>query len=144
MHPHELFHRSILVGGAFVIVDSLSPRIISEQIERWKVTWMMAVPSFYEMMIRFRETTQHCPDLDSLRLLESGGAYVSAQTVARMEACFQAEFIPVWGCTEATGVVLANRFHRQSGATGSVIQGYQAKIVAEDGEPLPIGEVGDF
>ena len=144
MHPHELFHRSILVGGAFVIVDSLSPRIISEQIAHWKVTWMMAVPSFYEMMIRYRETANHSPDLSSLRLLESGGAYVSAQTVKRMETCFQADFIPVWGCTEATGVVLANRSHRESGATGAVIPGYSAKIVDEDGKPLPMGVVGEL
>ena len=86
---------------------------------------MMAVPSG-EMMIRFRETTQHCPDLDPYGFLKVVVPMSRLRPLA-MEACFQAEFIPVWGCTEATGVVLANRFHRQSGATGSVIQGYQAK-----------------
>jgi long-chain acyl-CoA synthetase len=143
-HPHELFHRSLLTGGAFVIIDSLSPRVIAESIEKWKVTWMMAVPSFYEMMARFKPNRTVAPNLSSLRILESGGAYVSAQVVERMEKTFNAQFIPVWGCTEATGVVLANQHHRKTGATGQVISGYRAKIVNESGSLVEPGEVGEL
>lgn len=143
-HPHELFHRSLLTGGAFVIVDSLSPRVIAESIEEWKVTWMMAVPSFYEMMARFKPNRKGAPNLSSLRILESGGAYVSAQVVERMEETFNAQFIPVWGCTEATGVVLANQHHRKTGATGQLVSGYAAKIINEDGSLVEPGVVGEL
>ncbi len=143
-HPHELFHRSILDGGAFVILDTLSPRIVAETIARHRVTWMMAVPSFYEMLLESRN--QHSHDLGSLRVLESGGAYVSGDTLARMEEAFSAVFLPVWGSTETTGVGLgmAAGGERRDGSTGRVIPGYEIKVLDESGALAAVGEVGEL
>lgn len=143
-HPHELFHRSLLCGGAFVIVDSLSPRLIAEAIEHHRVSWMMAVPSFYEMLLDHVEDGRH--DLSSLRVLESGGAWVSADTLARLESKFSAAFMPVWGSTETTGVAIAMRPDRprRPGATGRVLAGYEAQLVDAQGRVVPPGEVGEL
>ncbi len=149
-HPHELFHRSILTGGAFAIVDSFSPRVILEAVARWRVRWMMAVPSFYEMMLdhgdaRAREGLES-PDTSCLRVLEAGGAYVGAETMARMEERFPgATFVPVWGSTEATGVAIANGPGlRRPGATGRIMPGYHFRVVDEDGAPVAPGEIGEL
>lgn len=151
-HPHELFHRSLVLGGAFVILDTLSPRVVAEAVQRFRVTWMMAVPSFYEMMLDFvappggaaPASHERC-DTSSLRLLESGGAYVGAETMRRMEAEFGCSFLPVWGCTEATGVGLANGpGERLDGATGRPIPGYEFRVVDEQGRDLPDGQVGEL
>ncbi|MFN7143697.1 MAG: class I adenylate-forming enzyme family protein [Myxococcota bacterium] len=143
-HPHELFHRSILYGGAFVVVDSLAPRHIAETIQRFRVSWMMAVPSFYEMLLDFQE--DHRLDLGSLRVLEAGGAYVSPATLERMEAAFTARFLPVWGSTETTGVGLGMLAEgpRRPGSTGKPIPGYAMRVVGEDGRDVPVGEVGEL
>ena len=140
-HPHELFHRSLVCGGSFVIMDSLSPRVIAETIQRFSVTWMMAVPSFYEMLL---DHATH--DLSSLRVLESGGAYVSAGTLERMEERFGARFMPVWGSTETTGVALALRPDRprRPGATGTPVNGYEVRIVDGQGRVCGRGEVGEM
>lgn len=155
-HPHELFHRSLLLGGPFVILDTMSPRIIVEAVQRFGVTWMMAVPSFYEMMLDWispppgggSEHEGHgMADVSSLRILESGGAYVGAETLARMEAAFRCTFLPVWGCTEATGVGLANgpdAATRRLGATGRPVPGYRFRVVAEDGQDQEPGQVGEL
>jgi long-chain acyl-CoA synthetase len=150
-HPHELFHRSLLTGGAFAILDSLSPRVIAQAVERYRVSWMMAVPSFYEMMLDYvaprssGARAPHLADVSSLRVLESGGAYVSAETLARMEVAFGCQFLPVWGCTEASGVALANGpGERSPGATGRLVEGYELRIVGLDGQDLPAGEVGEL
>ena len=151
-HPHELFHRSIVVGGAFAILDSISPRRIAESVERFKVTWMMAVPSFYEMMLDYAAPRGGDPsksgkhDLSSLRILESGGAYVGAETMTRMESLFGATFLPVWGCTEATGVAIANGpgSWRKPGATGRPVPGYDIRAVDDDGNNVPNGSVGEM
>jgi acyl-CoA synthetase (AMP-forming)/AMP-acid ligase II len=83
-HPHELFHRSLLLGGDFVILDSASPRVVAEAIARHGVRWVMAVPSFYEMLLdHLRETGASLP---GLRVLEAGGAHVSPEALARMDA----------------------------------------------------------
>lgn len=147
-HPHELFHRSVIVGGAFAILDSLSPRRIAQMVERFKITWMMAVPSFYEMMLDYAQVPgkRSGHDLSSLRVLESGGAYVSAETMVSMEAAFHARMVPVWGCTEATGVAIANGpgDWRKPGATGRPLHGYEIRVVDEAGHDVPEGQVGEM
>ncbi len=160
-HPHELFHRSLLVGGAFVILDSISPRVVAGCVARFGVTWMMAVPSFYEMMLDYaapredrRATSSSSSpgraggyDLSSLRMLESGGAYVSADMLERMEGLFDATFLPVWGCTEATGVALANGPRadtRRPGATGRPVPGYGVRVVDDSGTEVPPDTVGEL
>ncbi len=142
-HPHELFHRSLVTGTPFVILDTLSPRITAATIRRFGVTWMMAVPSFYEMLHDHVVATGE--RLDGLRVLESGGAFVGADTLERMERSFGARFLPVWGCTEATGVALANGpGERVPGATGRPVPGYAVRVVDEAGRDLPPGEVGEM
>lgn len=143
-HPHELFHRSILFGGAFVVVDTLSPRMVAEVIVAHGITWMMAVPSFYEMLLDFMDGNDH--PLPSLRVLEAGGAYVSPETLERMERCFKARFLPVWGCTEASGVGLGMLADgpRKPGSTGKAIPGYDIIVVGDDGHEVPRGEAGEM
>lgn len=146
-HPHELFHRSILLGSPFVILDTMSPRVVAAAVERFKVRWMMAVPSFYEMMLDYGApgdlVGRH--DLSSLRVLEAGGAYVGGEALARMEAQFAARFMPVWGCTEATGVALVNGpVQRREGATGRPVPGYEIRIVDDRCRVVEPGSVGEM
>lgn len=147
-HPHELFHRALVVGAPFVLSDSFSPRVVMEAIARHRVRWMMAVPSFYEMMLDYvdQRVGEGVPDLSSLRVLEAGGAYVGAETVSRMEERFSgAALLPVWGATEVTGVAIANGpVHRRDDATGLPLAGYEVRVVDPAGAPLPAGEVGEL
>ncbi len=143
-HPHELFHRSILTGGAFVVAETLNPRVAAELIARHRITWTMGVPSFYEMLLDFRDA--HGGDYSSLRVLEAGGAYVSPETLERMETAFATRFLPVWGSTETTGVGLGMLAEgpRRPGSSGKPIPGYAIRVVREDGTEAPIGEVGEL
>jgi long-chain acyl-CoA synthetase len=146
-HPHELFHRSLMLGSPFVILDTMSPRVVAAAVDRFKVRWMMAVPSFYEMMLDHGGPGDHLGrhDLSSLRVLEAGGAYVGGEALARMEAQFSARFMPVWGCTEATGVALVNGpEERREGATGIVVGGYDVEVVDARGRPVADGVVGEM
>lgn len=143
-HPHELFHRSLLVGGAFVVAETLNPRVAAELIARYRITWTMGVPSFYEMLSAFRDA--HGGDYRSLRVLEAGGAYVSTDTLTRMEAAFAVRFLPVWGSTETSGVglgMLAGEPARP-GSTGKPMPGYHIRIVGDDGADALPGEVGEL
>lgn len=143
-HPHELFHRSLLFGGAFVVAETLNPRVAADVIARHRVTWTMGVPSFYEMLLDFRDA--HGGDYSSLRVLEAGGAFVTPETLERMETAFKTRFLPVWGSTETTGVglgMLANG-PRRPGSTGKPIPGYEIRVVGEDGQPVGPDEPGEL
>ncbi|MEN9786012.1 MAG: hypothetical protein RLZZ299_1276 [Pseudomonadota bacterium] len=146
-HPHELFHRSLLDGSAFVLVDSLHPRVIADAIRRWGVTWIMAVPSFYEMLLDHLVATG--TTLPGLRVLEAGGAWVGPEAQRRLAEGLGATFLSVWGSTETTGVALAavpgpRGEAPPPGCTGRALEGYHARVVREDGSPAPPGEVGEL
>ncbi|MBN2798857.1 MAG: acyl--CoA ligase [Deltaproteobacteria bacterium] len=134
-HPHELFHRCLLTGATAVILDTLSPRITAAALAQHRVTWMMAVPSLYEMML------DHLPrePIRSLRVMESGGAVAHPGTRERVEAALGGRFVPVWGSTETVGVALVEE---DGGAR--IIDGYEGKLVGRDGSAPPAGEQGEL
>ena len=143
-HPHELFHRALLTGAACVVVETLSPRVVAELVATHRVTWMMAVPSFYEMMLDHVGPEHH--DVSSLRVLEAGGAWVSPDTSARLEERYGCGFMPVWGSTEANGVALAlpPDGERVLGATGRIVATYEAEVRDAKGRPVPDDEQGEL
>ena len=143
-HPHEIFHRSLLCGGAFLVLDTLSPRVVAQAVEKFGVSWMMAVPSFYEMLLD-HVGDLGC-DLGSLRRLEAGGAALSAGRLEHLEAAFGADLLPVWGSTETTGVALALRPDRprEPGTTGRPLSGYEVRVVDHRGRDCAPGVVGEM
>jgi long-chain acyl-CoA synthetase len=54
--------------------------------------------------------------------------------------------MPVWGCTEASGVALANGpgEDRRPGATGRVVAGYEIRVIDDHGRQVPPGTVGEM
>ena len=143
-HPHELFNRALVAGCAMVIVDTMSPRVVVQLVAKHKITWMMAVPSFYEMMLSHMGSDEL--DTSSLRILESGGAWVSPDTLERLEARFGCGFMPVWGSTETNGVALAMppTEKRVPGATGKPVLHYTVGIFDDRGRPVEQGESGEM
>jgi long-chain acyl-CoA synthetase len=143
-HPHELFHRALVTGATAVVVDTMSPRVVSQLVERHRVTWIMAVPSFYEMMLD--HVAADARDLSSLRVLEAGGAWVSPATLDRLEQRFDCSFVPVWGSTETHGVVLGllPGPNRRAGATGTVMAHYEAAVFDRHGRDVAVDEVGEL
>jgi len=146
-HPHELFHRALILGSPFVVLDTMSPRVVAAAVERFQVRWMMAVPSFYELMLDYVDSGADGDryNLSSLRVLEAGGAYVGKEAMSRMEARFSARFVPVWGSTETTGVTIANGpDERREGSMGRALPGYAVRVVNEEGDEVIAGDVGEM
>ena len=141
-HPHEVFHRSLWVAGTAVLSDTLSPRIAASIIEEHGVTWMMAVPSFYELMAAHLRRGRH--DLSSLRVLEAGGAWTPPDARVRIEAALGARFQPVWGSTEAAGAALSAPADHSIDATGRAITHYQARVTTPEGTEAAPGQTGEL
>jgi long-chain acyl-CoA synthetase len=95
-------------------------------------------------LLDFRDA--HGGDFRSLRVLEAGGAFVTPETLQRMESAFGARFLPVWGSTETTGVGLGMLAEgpRRPGSTGKPIPGYEMCVIGEDGTAAPPGEPGEL
>ena len=143
-HPHELFCRPLAVGGCAVLVDSLNVRAVARAIEAYRVTWVMAVPSFYEMLSEHAEGSG--ADLSCLRMLEAGGAHLPPEAYARLAATLAAPLVPVWGSTETSGVAVTQRRGAECtpGSMGYVAEHYEVKVIRDDGQPAGPGEIGEM
>jgi long-chain acyl-CoA synthetase len=142
IHPHELFARSLYLGGTIVLIDSIYPKAIATAISEHRVTCMMAVASFYDALVRL---PLHFPiDLSSLRIPESGGMYVHPTLEQKFMERFNVPIIPVWGSTETTGIALATsgEGEHRPGSMGKPSFSYQVKVMGESGEELPPNELG--
>ncbi len=103
-HPHEHWARTVATGTTAVLIDTLRPRTVLQRLVRDRVTWLFAIPSVFELLLG--HLGEDRLEGSSLRTAESGGAVVTPELVRRAEAALGVDFIPIWGCTESTGVVL--------------------------------------
>jgi len=143
-HPHELFARPLALGGCFTLVDSLNARVVARAVERHRITWIMAVPSFYEMLAERAAGTG--ADLSSLRMLEAGGAHLPPKAYARISQQLGAPLVPVWGSTETSGVGIAQRVagERTPGSMGYVAHHYEARVMDDSGAAAEPGQIGEL
>lgn len=143
-HPHELFIRSLYLGGASVLVEGIAPKAISAAIREHGVTCLMATASLYASLLHHGRA--HAIKLPSLRLAESGGMFVNSWLAEDFRAWFGLPITPVWGSTETTGIALVNQDGAGSrpGAMGHACPYYEVRVVREDGEPADPEEVGEL
>ncbi|MBI1812060.1 MAG: AMP-binding protein [Nitrospirae bacterium] len=143
-HPHEIFSRALYLGGTMVLVDKIYPKAIAEAIANHKVTTMMGLSPMYETLIELVEHRTY--DLSSLRVPESGGMYTRIELIERFRQKTGVPIIPVWGSTETTGIALANRpnEYMPAGSVGKPCASYEVKIVDENDNELPDGEIGEM
>jgi long-chain acyl-CoA synthetase len=102
-HPHEHFARTLAIGATAVMLDTLRPRTVIRTLQEQAVTWVFAIPSVFDLLLT---QVQDGDSFPALRTCEAGGAVVPPELVRRVEVALGCRFIPIWGCTESTGVVL--------------------------------------
>jgi len=143
-HPHELFARSLYLGGTAVLIEGIYPKTVAAAISDHGVTCMMAVASIYDTLARLPLSAPF--DLSSLRIPESGGMFTHPTLEEKFWERFGVSIIPVWGSTETSGIALVSPVsgERRSGSMGKPSPYYDVKVVGEEGMELPPDEVGEM
>lgn len=84
-------------------------------------------------------------DTSSLRGCISAGEALPAAVWERWMDRFGVEILDGIGSTEILHIFISNPLGAcRPGSTGKVVPGYEAKLVNEEGRPVPVGEVGDL
>ncbi|MCB2135058.1 MAG: AMP-binding protein, partial [Rhodobacteraceae bacterium] len=111
-----------------------------EIIEKYRATVCFTAPTAYRTMLAAMETGA---DLSSLRAAVSAGETLPAPVYRDWMAKTGKPMLDGIGATEMLHIFISNRFddHRPA-CTGKPVTGYEAKVIGEDGEELPRGEVG--
>ena len=144
MHPHELFVRGLYLGGTSVLTDSIFPKTVAKEITANKVTAFMAVPYLYKSLFPLAKSPDY--DFSSLRIPEAGGMYSPPEFVVTFQELFGKQFLPVWGSTETTGVVVASRLGDKfrPGSIGKPCLNHEIRVVNSKGVEVPFGEEGEM
>lgn len=133
--------------GATTILDS-APRFAPDRVlslaEAEKPTLFFGVPTAYAALLRHaREAGEY--DLSSIRACVSAGEALPASVYERWRKRFGGEILDGIGSTEMLHIFISNRLGEVvPGASGSVVPGYEARIVDERGTDVAAGETGNL
>jgi long-chain acyl-CoA synthetase len=133
-----------LTGSAIVVFPSFSLEEVFQAIEKYRVKSFSAVPAMIHAMLSFPLGDQY--DTSSLESVGSGSAPMPVALIHAFEQKFGAKVYEGYGLSEAAPVVTAHRkgIPIKPGSVGVPIPGVEIKVVDDDGEEVPLGEVGEL
>ena len=139
-------YQPLLGGTAVVLVAEPSgPKVVAETIAQYRPTILFSVPTLYNLILREHEAGNLKIDLSSIRCCVSAGEALPAAIYDRWRERFGVEILDGIGSTEFGYIYIQNLpGHARPGSSGQVLPGYRAKIVDEDENPVPDGEIGEL
>jgi benzoate-CoA ligase family protein len=121
-----------------------SPQNIYGVIERHRPTLFFSVPSNYAALMDFHGKNSDF-DLSSIRLGISAGEALPASLCERFTKRFGLEILDGLGSTEALHIFVSNSpGDVRHGSSGRVVPGCEVKILDDQGQPAPTGEIGNL
>ena len=131
------------LGGTTVLLPGRPlPDAVFGVIDKYQPTVFYSVPTSYAALLQTAEKTGRT-SLGRVRMCVSAGEPLPKAIYDRWLQRFGVEILDGIGSTEILHIFISNRPGKaKAGSTGQVVPGYQAKIVDENGNELPAGEVG--
>jgi benzoate-CoA ligase family protein len=130
--------------GASTVLDRSRPspggtlRVLREQ----QPTLFFAGPTYYAALVNAGLPSDA---FAGVRACVSAGEAFPAALFDRFTSTFGVEMLDGLGSTEMLHVFISGRPGRtRAGATGEIVAGYEAKIVDDDGQPVPDGTPGNL
>ncbi len=127
------------VGASSVLLEKLPPPALVEAIGQYEATISVTAPTGYRAMLGLID--EH--PIPSLRKCVSAGETLPQPTFEAWEEATGIKIIDGIGSTEMLHIFIsAPEEAIRPGATGKPIPGYEAKVVDEAMQEVPVGEVG--
>jgi long-chain acyl-CoA synthetase len=136
----------LYVGASIVVIKSIQPfSNIFKQVLTKRVTIFFGIPDVYNALAKAK-LPWYFMWFNRIRAFISGAAALQPKTLDAMAGKFKrATLLEGYGLSEASPAVCMNTFEKQkAGSVGTALYGYEMKIVNENMEELPRGEIGDI
>jgi benzoate-CoA ligase family protein len=136
----------LAVGATSILLPGPpKPQSVFDVVERFRPTLFFSVPSNYAKLLAHSADAGHIPDFSSVRHAVSAGECLPAAIFHRFKERFGVEILDAIGSTEALHMFIANRPGAvKPGSSGTIIPGFEARIVDENHQPVVPGEMGDL
>ena len=127
------------VGASTVLMEKASPSHLLEGIQAFGATVLFTAPTSYRALASHGEVLRN----SALRRCVSAGEALPVATRTLWRDATGIELIDGIGATELLHIFIsADEKHARPGATGTVVPGYQAQVVDDEGHPVPVGTIG--
>jgi long-chain acyl-CoA synthetase len=138
------FNSSIYLGLTIRLWAHFDAEELFLAIEEEESSILIAVPTILNRLVELADVRP--PRQSGLRFCISGGASLPVEVLRRFEDRFHTTIYEGYGLTECSPVCVENPFGRQTrpGSIGLPIPGFEARIVNDQDEDVPIGEVGEL
>lgn len=151
MQVLPLFHINGLVigfltpyftGCTLIIPKKFSVSHFWEWIEKYRITWLSAVPTIISMVLSRTPTDYR--GIESLRFMRSASAPLPVAVLDEFEKRFHVPIIESFGISEGASQITTNPIDgvRKAGSVGRPV-GNVVEIVLDNGSVAPINEIGE-
>lgn len=130
---------------------NLLPRFTPEnalgEMQKNNVTIFAGVPTMYWALLNYAEADKF--DLAkisaNLRLCFAGGSPLPMEVLNGFEAKFNVKILEGYGLSETSPIAVFNKFaNARAGSVGFPVWGIEVRVVDENGEDVPTGELGEI
>ncbi|MDM5225985.1 long-chain-fatty-acid--CoA ligase [Cytobacillus sp. NJ13] len=137
-------NNAISCGATVIIVPKFSPQDVVNTIRQKQATVFVGVPTMYNFIYQLPEASAEY--FLSIRLCISGGASIPVELLQNFQNKFNVTILEGYGLSETSPVVAFNplRGTRKPGSIGLNIPGVKSRVVNEEGDELPRGEIGEL
>ena len=135
---------TLRVGATLTLLPKFEPGEALEILQRDSVTHFYGVPTMYGALLHHPERENL--DTSSLRICVTGGAAMPVEVLRGFEEAFGCEVLEGYGLSETSPVASSNHpgRPRKPGSIGTPLKEVEMKVVDENDNEVPQGEVGEI
>ena len=137
---------SMVMAAKCVLLRDVDPTLILRKVEEEGVTHAIFVPAVLQFLLM--TPTLSSTDLSSFELIAYGASPITEKVLQASMEAFGCKFVQVYGLTETTGAIvqLDAEDHQPDllRSCGKPYPWVELRVVGEDGEDVPDGEVGEI
>ncbi len=132
----------LYLGCTITILDNFRPKEILQILSDKGITVFCGVPSMFSVLLKLRRQV----NFPRLKYAFSGGDSISAENMIDFEKKFETSTIEGYGLSEASPLVSLNPILgvRKIKSVGVPLPGVEVKVIDEEDNELPAGEVGEL
>ncbi|HWH28139.1 MAG TPA: acyl-CoA synthetase [Mycobacteriales bacterium] len=139
----QFMQTALHAGHRIVLMDKWTPEGTLERIERYRVTTSHMVPTMFHRMLQLPDDVRLGYDVSSLRHVIHSAAPCPVPTKHRMLEWWGPVIWEYYAATEGGGTTASPQdWLSKPGTVGNAWPGSEVKILDDDGNELPPGQVG--
>lgn len=139
----NLMNTMIVSGGSNTLLARFEPDKVLSTLQDEKITYFLGVPTMYTLLLNHPKVETY---KFSLRIAITGSAPMPVEVLNRWKQLFQFDLLEGYGLSECSPIVTNHRPEsvKKAGSIGYALPEVTVKVFNENGEEVPVGEIGEI